>query len=460
VRTPDKLLFMTATPRILSGQTKTAAEGRDIEVVSMDDPAVFGNVLHELKFSQAIDEGLLSDYRVVISVVDNSLIKSRIQNRTLLQTSTGIELDAQTLASHIALAKATKQYDLRRVISFHGRVSGAKQFAADHIEVLGWIRKTDRPSGTTTAGYVSGDMSSGDRNTKLNRLRQLQANERGILCNARCLSEGVDVPSLDGVAFIDPRKSQVDIVQAVGRAIRKSEGKTHGTIVIPVFIEEGESEHEALDSSRFKPIWAVVNALKAHDDALAHDLNALRTSLGRSGVIGGGGLQKIVFDLPTLCRQSFADGLRTRLVEQTTASWMFWYGLLERYVDEYGTARIGRKYKTRDGLKLGQWAGSQRASKDKLSLDRQKLLESCEGWSWDVFTDKWIYGLEQLKQYVATNGSARMSANVRTAEGLDLRNWVSSQRTKKDSLSPERRKLLESYEGWSWDPFMDRWNEG
>jgi predicted helicase len=250
-------------------------------------------------------------------------------------------MDAETLATHVAVAKAVKDYDLRRVISFHGRVKGAQAFAADHMDVLAWVRKQDRPIGTTFTDYVSGDMNSGERNTKINRLRHLGAEERGILSNARCLSEGVDVPSLDGVAFIDPRKSQVDIVQAVGRAIRKSEGKTHGTIVIPVFIDTEENEQEALESSRFKPIWDVVNALRSHDDDLAQELDELRISLGQRNPIGStiGGLERIVFDLPIMCEQSFVDGLRTVLVEHTTASWMFWFGLLQQYCDRNGDSR-------------------------------------------------------------------------------------------------------------------------
>ena len=458
----DKLLFMTATPRILSGETKTAAEGRDIEVASMDDSAVFGDVLHKFTFSQAIEEGRLSDYRVEIVVVNDPLIKSQIQNRDLLRTSNGIELDAQTLASHIALAKATKKYDLRRVISFHGRVAGAKQFAADHTEVLGWVRKADRPSGTTTADYVSGDMSSGDRNTKLNRLRHLEPDERGILSNARCLSEGVDVPSLDGVAFIDPRTSQVDIVQAVGRAIRKSEGKTHGTIIIPVFIDDGENEEEALEASSFKPIWDVVNALKSHDDDLAQELDQLRISLGRSEVIGRGGLQKIVFDLPKFCSQSFADGLRTRLVERTTSSWMFWYGLLQEFVKKNGSARVLMTFKTKDGFTLGSWVITQRAKKDSLSAERRNLLESsCEDWSWDVFTDKWNEAFAHLQEFVKQNGSARVPKPFKTKGGFALGGWVRHQRHIMDSLSTERRKLLEtSCKDWSWNARTDQWDEG
>ena len=455
----DKLLFMTATPRILSRQIKTVAEGRDIEVVSMDDPTVFGEVLHQLKFSQAIEDDLLSDYSVVIVGVDDPLIQGQIQNRDFLRTSNGVELDAETLASHVALAKTTKKYDLRRVISFHGRVAGAKRFAADHTEVLSWLRKADRPSGTTTADYVSGDMSSGDRNTKLNRLRHLQADERGILSNARCLSEGVDVPSLDGVAFIDPRKSQVDIVQAVGRVIRNSEGKTHGTIIIPVFIDDGENEHKALESSRFKPIWDVVNALKSHDDDLAQELDQLRISLGKRGVIGSGGLQKIVFDLPTNCSQLFADGLRTRLVEQTTSSWMFWYGLLLEFVKTNGSARVPQHFETEDGFTLGQWVGRQRTNKDSLSAERRKLLEAFQGWSWNLFDDQWSEGFEQLKQYVKKNESARVPTMFTTKDGFNLGIWVSNQRANKDSLSAERRKLLEACKGWSWDLLDDQWSE-
>ena len=304
-------------------------------------------------------------------------------------------------------------------------------------------------------------MSSGDRNTKLNRLRHLEHDERGILSNARCLSEGVDVPSLDGVAFIDPRKSQVDIVQAVGRAIRRSEGKTHGTIVIPVFIDDGENEQEALDSSRFKPIWDVVNALKSHDDDLAQELDQLRTSLGRSGVIGRGGLQKIVFDLPKSCSRSFADGLRTRLVEQTTSSWMFWYGLLQQFVKKTGSARPEAFFKTKDGFNLGTWVSRQRTIKDSISTERRKLLESLNGWSWDVLTDQWNEAFARLQEFVKQTGSARVPTTFRTKDGFRLGKWVSTQRTNMDSLSADKINLLElSCKGWAWNAFTDQWNNG
>jgi len=458
----DKVLFMTATPRILSKQIKSKAEGRDIETASMDDPQVFGVVLHQLKFSQAIEQDLLSDYRVVIVGVEDPRVQARIQNRALLKTSNGIQLDAETLAKHLALAKAIKQYDLHRVISFHSRVAGAKSFAQDHTEVLEWMLPKDRPSGTTITDFVSGAMNSGDRNTKINRLRHLSEGERGILSNARCLSEGVDVPSLDGVAFIDPRKSQVDIVQAVGRVIRKHDDMTHGTILIPVFIDEHEDETEALESSRFKPIWDVVNALRSHDDDLAHELDSLRTELGKRKSIGASsrGLEKIVFDLPEMCDQSFIDGLRTRLVEQTTASWMFWYGLLQDYVEEKGDARPPNEYKSKDRFALGTWVARQRQIKDTLSSERIALLESLKSWSWDPFIDQWNDGFQKLKAYAIENDHARPPRDFQTQDGFGLGDWVNTQRKKKDKLTPKRKQLLESLKSWSWDPFTDQWNEG
>jgi superfamily II DNA or RNA helicase len=457
-----KVLFMTATPRILSKQIKSKAEGRDIETASMDDPQVFGEVLHQLKFSEAIEQDLLSDYRVVIVGVDHPTVQERIQNRKLVRTSNGVKLDAETLATHVALAKAVKDYNLHCVISFHSRVAGAKSFAQDHPEVLEWMLPKDRPSRTTVTDFVSGDMNSGDRNTKINRLRHLGEGERGILANARCLSEGVDVPSLDGVAFIDPRKSQVDIVQAVGRAIRKSDGKTHGTILIPVFIEEHEDETEALESSRFKPIWDVVNALRSHDDDLAHELDSLRTELGKRRSIGASsrGLEKIVFDLPEMCEQSFVDGLRTRLVERTTASWLFWYGLLQDYAEENGDASPEAVFKTSAGYKLGSWVSDQRKKIDTLTSERIALLESLKGWSWSILEDYWHTAFKKFKAFAEKYGHTRVGRNFKYADDFLVSNWTRTQRGMKSVLSNDKIALLESIPNWSWDPIADQWNIG
>ena len=203
-------------------------------------------------------------------------------------------------------------------------------------------------------------MSTGQRTISLERLRHLDDDAVGLLANARCLAEGVDVPTLDGVAFIDPRRSEVDIVQAVGRAIRKAENKTKGTIVIPVFIGSDEDPDAALDDSAFKPVWDVIRALRAHDADLAEQLDSLRRELGR-GASSVTIPPKIHLDLPAHIGLDFASAFEVRLVEQTTASWEFWLGLLEAFVDREGHCRVPERSRRRAASSSGPGASSRRA---------------------------------------------------------------------------------------------------
>ncbi|MDD5323337.1 MAG: DEAD/DEAH box helicase family protein [Methylococcales bacterium] len=295
-----KRLFATATPRTYTASVMKTAEDRGIEVVGRDDEAVFGKVLYSLPFGEAIRRNLLTDYRIVIIGVDNPMIAEWIKNRELIKTDSGIENDAEAIAAQIGLLKAIKDYDLKRVISFHSRVSRAESFKEDVHQVLNWIGEEHRPSGELWTDFVSGAMPTDKRRQKLDYLKGLGQNERGLLTNARCLSEGVDVPSLDGVAFIDPKNSQVDIVQAVGRAICLSAEKKFGTIILPVFIEQGDNAVDSIEASNFKPVWDVLNAFKSHDEVLSQQLDTIRTKLGRKpgSKVKPQDLSKITIDLP------------------------------------------------------------------------------------------------------------------------------------------------------------------
>ena len=373
----SKRLFATATPRTYSTGVAKAAADRGIEMVGMDDEAVFGKVLYALPFGEAIRRGLLTDYQVVIIGVDNPTIAAWIENRALVKTGSGIEDDAESLAAQIGLLKAYKDYDLRRVISFHSRVNRAEQFSKDLVEVSAWLDDEHKPSGTMKADYVSGEMATDKRRIKLSQLKTLGPMERGLLANARCLSEGVDVPSLDGVAFIDPRGSQIDIVQAVGRAIRLSEQKTTGTIVLPVFIQAGADAQASIDASNFKPIWDVLNALRAHDDVLSAELDQIRTEMGKRSAlkVEPNAFSKIHIDLPASVGQSFGEALRTYLVEKVTDSWEFWFGLLSTYVDTHGDCLVPQSRKLPSGNRLGQWLATQRMNQAAISPERRRRLE-------------------------------------------------------------------------------------
>jgi len=457
-----KRLFATATPRTYSTSVKKAAEGRGVEVVGMDDEGVFGKVLYSLPFGEAISRGLLTDYRVVIIGIDDPTIKDWIERGELVETPEGTASDAESLSGQIGLLKAMKDYSLKRVISFHSRVKRAEGFASEIQQVLKWISAEDRPSGSIWSDFVSGAMPTDRRRQKLHHLKALGENERGILTNARCLSEGVDVPSLDGVAFIDPRSSQVDIVQAVGRAIRLSPDKKSGTIILPVFIEDAGSAEASIEASNFKPVWDVLNALKSHDDVLSYELDQIRTELGRKpgSRIDSSAFTKITIDLPAKVGASFGDALRTVLVERATEAWNFWYGLLQEFVQKEGYARPLAKYKTEGGYQLGGWVANQRTSGLAMPAERRIRLEALPGWSWSTLADQWEEGFRYLEEYASKEGHAKPAANYRTGGGYRLGVWVSVQRRSESAVPQERRIRLEALPGWSWDALADQWEEG
>jgi superfamily II DNA or RNA helicase len=451
-------LFMTATPRYFTGRVLKAAQEADLEVASMDDPSKFGTVFHRLPFGEAIKRELLSDYQVVVVGVDNDTYRKWAEKGTLLTRDGKKITDAQTLAGQIGLAKAIQKYDLHRTISFHSRVSRAREFAGEMPEVIAWMPARQRPEGALWSSYASGEMTAGERHVRLQHLSRLDDGQRGLLANARCLSEGVDVPTLDGVAFIDPRSSEVDIVQAVGRAIRKSEDKTVGTIVIPVFIDTDTDPETALEESAFRPVWDVIKALRAHDEELGEQLDELRRSLGKRG----GRLKlpdKIHFDLPTKVGTDFADAFDVRLVEQTTAPWEHRYGLLVKYVAENGTSRVPQS-RIVDGYKLGQWVTAQRSNWETLREDRKQRLQQLPGWTLDVHADQWEEGFRHIQEYVAEHGDARVRDDYVADEGYRLGKWVGKQRTKWESLTEDQRQRLLRLPGWILDARDALWEQG
>lgn len=451
-------LFMTATPRFFTRRVRRAAAAADYEVASMDDLKRFGPEFYRLTFAEAIERQLLSDYRVLVVVVDDPTYQDYAEHGQLVTFGSERISDARTLAAHIGLAKATRRYDLRRTITFHGRVAKARAFSREFPTVVAWIPASERPEGPIVSSYVSGAMPAGLRAARLDQLRHLESGERGLLANARCLAEGVDVPTLDGIAFIDPRRSQVDIVQAVGRVMRLAPDKDLGTIVLPVFVETATDPEEAIKASALEPVWSVLRALRAHDETLAEELDELRRQLGRRGV-SGTRPGKIVLDVPVSVGPSFAKAFDTRLVERTTSSWEFMFGHLLAFVERDGHARVPVQF-TVDGANLGFWVVTQRAFHTRGILDPQRAhrLETLPGWVWDAREDRWERAYSALQEFARAHGHARVPGNF-VAEGIQLGSWVVTQRVfhARGALDPERVRRLEAVPGWTWDVGRDQW---
>ena len=454
-----KRLFTTATPRTYSQSVRTRAEDRGVELASMDDAEMFGEPFHTLGFGKAIEDDLLNDYQVLVVGVDKPMIADWISRRELVQAESDIETDARFLAAQIGLLKAIQDYDIHSMITFHSKVQAAKDFSDELLKANDWLNASNPDEIRLKTDYVSGKMNARERSTKIKALKNATANQRVLLANCRCLSEGVDVPSLDGIAFIDPRQSTVDITQCVGRAIRKvrdSTKKGAGTIVIPVFIEPGDDSDAVIEASNFKPVWDVINALKAHDEILLYELDQSRIGLGRRVKPGGGGgFKKIIFDLPRTVDESFQESLSTQLVVHTTASWMHWYGLLVGYKDKTGD--WPKQSTIFEGFKLGSWVSNQRkrSKKDKLTLERKAQLDAL-GFVWEPDATQWEAALEALAAYKEKTGDWPKHDTI--FEGFKLGSWVSNQRkrSKKDKLTLERKAQLDAL-GFVWEPDATQW---
>jgi len=315
-------------------------------------------------------------------------------------------------------------------------------------------------------------MPAGQRAGILNRLADLTDGERGLVANARCLGEGVDVPALDGIAFVDPRSSQLDIIQAVGRVMRRSPEKKIGTIVLPVFIAPEKDAEAALNGSDFKPVWTVLRALRAHDDILGETLDNLRRQLGEQSGTGEVVLpDKLVLDLPITIDESFANALRLKAIKRSTALPVKWeeaYACLKGFAAFAGHARVPFGYVTKPGYKLGVWVNTQHVAyrQGQLSQRRIEQLENVEGWIWraDSSANR-VTGaeyLERLRDYVKCEGHTVMSKDYTTEDGCNLGDWVARQRSQwwSSDLSRKREHALEEVPEWTWDYSGLKWTDG
>jgi superfamily II DNA or RNA helicase len=454
----NKRLFTTATPRIYSDQSRLSSE--DVQFHGMDDERIFGPVFHRLSFGQAINSDLLTDYRVVVVGISDSIIRDWIDNRRLVQLDNNEVIDAASLAAEIGVLKAIEDFNLEKVITFHSRVSSAKRFAS----LLNGTRPESKtslsPQRNVWADYVSGAMSSGERKIKLDNLRSKENGDVGILSNSRCLSEGIDVPALDAIAFIDPRQSQVDIIQAIGRAIRKSVNKSIGTIIIPIFVDE-RLKTEDFESGKFSAVWQVVNALKAHDDSLAEILNEGRRALGAFGVSSAFDVgSKIFFDIPNSLPEQFKNSLKTVVLEHTTSRWEFSYGILQAYFAKEGHTDVPTNYET-EGVKLGFFCSNQRQfyKKGLLSRFRIELLEKLN-FRWDQKEETWDDLYSSLTFFLRENDLQWPTQDFVTEDGLSLGAWLSWQKHsyKNNSLSEDRVSKLEKL-GIDWNINDSAWDK-
>lgn len=288
-------LYQTATPKVYGPEAKKKADDNSMVISSMDDETKYGTEIFRLGFGDAVSRGYLTDYKVSVLAVSESFVNKEMQKVMASSTS---ELKTSDIGKIIGVWNAmvkrngiTGEIDgapMKRAIAFTDTIAHSKQIAKEFNYVINdYLGTQAEDSFTVDVHHVDGGLNALQKKTELDWLASdIADNEARLLSNVRFLTEGIDVPNLDAVIFLSPKKSQVDIVQAVGRIMRKFEGKEYGYIIIPIVIDTNSDPADVLDSNdKYKEVWQVLNALRSTDERFDAEINKLELNKKKSGRI-------------------------------------------------------------------------------------------------------------------------------------------------------------------------------
>ena len=478
-----KRLFLTATPRHYDVNKKDK-EGELKLVCSMDDTKVYGEISHELSFVEAVKYKIICPYKVIISLVvsadvnraqavsdgvdralgvsdevNSMLVVSDAVNRapkvdrSLLKHGEviveGDVIKAQRVANLLALTNAVEHYGAKKIFTFHSSVQAAHSFAVDpSAGIMSFLK-------SFSAFHVNGQMVTSKRESFMKEFREAP---QALMSNVRCLSEGVDVPAVDMVAFVSPKKSKVDIVQAAGRAMRNAEGKECGYVLIPLFLEvaDNESLEQALEKTKFDEIWHVLQAMQEHDEDLVEIIRSMREELGRTGGFDDSRLrERLEFLGPVVELDVLRNAITTKIVEQLSVTWDERFGQLLKFKELNGHCNVS-SVDSENSL-LGVWVSVQRTvhTQEKLSKRRREKLEAI-GFEWNLHTASWERMFIVLNEYREKYGHCNVP--LRCSENPELGHWVIRQRMSftTNKLSLDQKYRLESI-GFDWDPLVAQW---
>jgi superfamily II DNA or RNA helicase len=387
-RIPSKYrLYATATPRIVKESLKKKL-GDDLKYAyDMNDPNIFGYEFHRMTFKDAIEKEILVDYKIVAIGVNSNELKEYIEQRRFVDKNISID----ELANNYALEHVMKKYNANHGLTFHSRVKLAQEFANRHGQLF--------PNTKTFS--VSGEQPTSYRNLVLDEFKN---SEKAIVSNARCLTEGVDVPTIDLVYFCDPKNSKVDIVQAVGRALRKKEGKKLGLIVVPIYHSKKDEVENSISSGSFKNLLQVIRSLCDQDERLQDEINFIAFGKGKQKsnkfeIISSCFIEeqdKIIFEG---FEEKLRNSLFDQIIEKSSNNWDLWFLKFKNYLDnnnEYPSKK--------DDKDLYNWVASQRNREKNGVLKNEELRKLYSiNFVWSIVEWKWERMYLQFQEYANYN---------------------------------------------------------
>lgn len=452
-----KRLFLTATPRHYNPHQRDR-EGEAQLIFSMDLEDVYGPQVFRLTFAEAARLGIICGYKVIISVITSEMVTNELLSWGEVEVQ-GDVVRARQVANQLALRDAIEKYGANKIFTFHKTVKSAASFVAKGSEGV----RSHLPD--FEAFHVSGKMPTAQREREM---RDFQTAPRAVMTNARCLTEGVDVPVVDMVAFLSPRRSKVDIVQATGRAMRKAQGKDIGYVLVPLYVElnAGETVEAAVNRSDFEEIWDVLNSLQEQDDVLADLIRQFGEQKGRGkGFDDSQFSEHVDFGGPRLSLAVLRSAVATRCLDTLCSSWDTWFGKLKAFKERFGHCNVNTCWEKDPGL--WSWVSAQRTRRNKglLLLERIRLLDEI-GFVWDFQAQKsqktWMKWYRQLEEYTKNQGNPHIP---RTHNNTKLANWVWTQRQRRnkdlkgqDTLTEDQIALLDKL-GFRWNVHEDKWQE-
>jgi superfamily II DNA or RNA helicase len=436
-----KRMFMTATERVL--------KGKNDDVHSMDDVSVYGERFYQLTFKAAIQAkpNIISDYKILTIAVSDSQIKELVQKNRLLSDKKGKinDQEAQSLAAAIALRQATRQYGIKHAISFHKSIKAAEKFTElnQHLN----NQKANRIN--LSSFHISSKKATGER-SKL--IEDFKSEPLALMTNARCLTEGVNIPAIDCVLFADPKQSTVDIVQAAGRALRVSEGKKFGYIMMPLIVPDNMDILEFSKSTPFKQVAKIVASLSTQDERIIEELRLKHEDKKLSDrilEISGSFSDGIKFDI-----SEFSDSIHSFIWEKVgRANWRSFEDA-RVYVR---TLKIHGYYEWLDSYKTGIVPKDIPMYPDKVYHGSGWI--SWPDWLGNLSTeDKFNIGILKLKEFISEHGNSYVPETFVTKDGFNLGQFCKMARQGTIKIK-ERRKILSSIKGWVWDIEEDKFNK-